>query len=655
MPLPSLRILIAEDNEDDALLIIREIRKGGYVVTFERVDTEVDMAAAFARQAWDVVISDVNMPAFSAERALALMKRTGHDLPFIVVSGVIGEETAVSLLKSGAQDFILKTNLARLVPAIERECREVEARRGRREAEQARRVSEERYALAARGTNDGLWDWDLIAGTLYCSPRWKAIVGCEADELSGRPDDWLALIHPDDRPAVDLAIATHLAERSAHLAVEHRLRHRDGAWRWVLARGLAVYDATGRPCRMAGSLTDITARKESEQQLRAAKDDLENALAAKTRFLAAASHDLRQPFQSMRLYQHMMSESLTEPLHKKMVTNLGEAMAAGEGLLHALLDVSTLDAGIIPVHAADIRPLDVATAVMREFEQEAATRRIRMTVRGVTDMVHTDPTQLGRILRNLVSNALRYTEDGGRILITCRRSADHLLVQVWDTGIGIPEDMLGAVFEDFVQVGNAERDRRHGLGLGLSIVRRTARLLGCSVSVRSRLGHGSVFCITFPHRTTALADNVVRLTAANAGTSPSRAFRILVIEDDEMQLTALRLMLESWGYAVQAAGTAAEAFALLARSAQPPNLIISDFRLPGDATGVEVVAQLSQQAGHRIPALIVTGDTAPERIREAARTGCRLLHKPYNPSILHSAIAGIASQTDPRFRAMAEK
>src|SRR5690349_18724936 len=197
-PPSHLHVLIADDNEDDALLIVHRIRTGGYEVEFECIDGAPDMAAALARRTWDVIISDVNMPRFGAAAALALATERGVDCPFIVVSGVIGEETAVTLLKNGAHDFILKSNLARLVPAIERELRDAEVRHARREAEDACRISEERYALVARGTNDGLWDWDLVAGKIYYSARWKAILGFDAGIIGDDPAEWLDRVHPDD-------------------------------------------------------------------------------------------------------------------------------------------------------------------------------------------------------------------------------------------------------------------------------------------------------------------------------------------------------------------------------------------------------------------------------------------------------------------------
>jgi CheY-like chemotaxis protein/anti-sigma regulatory factor (Ser/Thr protein kinase) len=317
-------------------------------------------------------------------------------------------------------------------------------------------------------------------------------------------------------------------------------------------------------------------------------------------------------------------------------------MAAGEALLHALLDISTLDAGVIQVDVKDVHALPCVTAVAREFEAEAQARSISLKVMGAEDFIQTDPLLLGQIVRNLLSNALRYTPDGGRVLVACRRRREELVIEVWDTGQGIPEDMQEAIFEDFVQVANPERDRRKGLGLGLGIVRRTAKLLGCSLSLRSRPGRGSVFAIAFPKIAAADPPNVVRLPG-NTGSRRQEPFRVLLIEDDTLQLMALQFVLEDWGYAVMAAPTAEEAFAALAGSAVLPGLIISDFRLPGEINGVQAVARICNEARRHIPAIIVTGDTAPERIKEAAATGCQLLHKPYDPAVLKTTIDALTA------------
>lgn len=264
-----LKVLIVEDVEDDALLIARELRRGGYDPVLTRVETEPAMRAALDEcSTVDIIISDYTLPQFSGPAALEVFTRCRCDLPFIIVSGTIGEETAVSLLKAGAHDFILKSNLARLVPAVDRELREVEVRRARRRAEACLRESEERYALAAQGANDGLWDWDLRAGSVYYSPRWKAMLGYTEDDIGDRIDEWFSRVHEDDRPAVEARLQAHLSGATAHFESEHRMRNRRDEILWMLTRGLAVRDADRQPYRVAGSQTDITERKLAEERLR---------------------------------------------------------------------------------------------------------------------------------------------------------------------------------------------------------------------------------------------------------------------------------------------------------------------------------------------------------------------------------------------------
>jgi diguanylate cyclase (GGDEF)-like protein/PAS domain S-box-containing protein len=262
-----LRVLLVEDSEDDALLLLRELRRGGYTPTWERVDTPAAMEAALEGQAWDLVISDYNMPRFSGPAALSILQQRGLDLPLIMVSGVIGEETAVVAMQAGADDYLMKGSLARLTPAVRRALREAEHRRERKRAEAALRESEERYALAALGANDGLWDWHLASDQIYFSPRWKSMLGHEDFQIGDSPEEWFRRVHPADLERLRADIAAHLEGRSPHFENEHRMLHRDGAYHWMLTRGVAVRDAAGAAQRIAGSQTDITRRKQVEEQL----------------------------------------------------------------------------------------------------------------------------------------------------------------------------------------------------------------------------------------------------------------------------------------------------------------------------------------------------------------------------------------------------
>ncbi|MGQ5524387.1 putative bifunctional diguanylate cyclase/phosphodiesterase [Chitinimonas sp. PSY-7] len=265
----SLKVLVVDDSEDDALLNVLALRRQGFEVNYRRVEAEETMREALEKETWDLVLSDYSMPHFSAQQALAVFRERTLLIPFIVVTGTIGEESAVAMMKAGVNDFILKTHLKRLASVVERELRETGNRRAKYDAEVALRESQERYELAIRGANDGLWDWHIREETLYVSPRWKVLLGyTEDDEFAPLPSTWRALMHPDEVESIRSQLIRHLKGETPHFEAEQRLRHRDGSWRWMLTRGMALIDpTTGTAHRMAGSLTDITERKRAEEQM----------------------------------------------------------------------------------------------------------------------------------------------------------------------------------------------------------------------------------------------------------------------------------------------------------------------------------------------------------------------------------------------------
>lgn len=260
----------------------------------------------------------------------------------------------------------------------------------------------------------------------------------------------------------------------------------------------SIFDLTIEPLRSrTGNIVGIIGTAIDVSELTRARIRAEQANQSKSRFLAAASHDLRQPFQAMRLFHHLLSSRLTSPQQTEVATRMAEAMDAGESLLNALLDISTLEAGKVEPNLANVKVSEIIGRVAREVEPQAAEKGLSLRWVDCRAIVRSDPVLLTRMIRNLATNALRYTERGG-ILIGCRRLQGSLRIEVWDTGCGIPKDKLDFIFEDFFQIGNLERDRSRGLGLGLSIVIRLADLLNHPVSVRSQEGRGSVFCIEVP-------------------------------------------------------------------------------------------------------------------------------------------------------------
>ncbi len=385
-----------------------------------------------------------------------------------------------------------------------------------------------------------------------------------------------------------------------------------------------------------------------------ALEEKERANQAKGRFLSAANHDLRQPLQALRLFHHLLMERLREPRDRSIAEKMGEALDAGEKLLHALLEVATLDAGVVRPEVADVPVARILDDAVAEFREVAGEKGLALRVMPCGLSVRTDRVMLSRMLRDLVRNAIAYTQSG-RVTIGCRRRGPWLRIEVWDTGAGIPDEHLESIFEDFVQLGNPERDRRQGLGLGLAKVRRKAALLDHAVEVRSRFGAGSVFAISVP--VAAVERPPEAVLPESTGELPAASSRlILVVEDDPVQRNGVQLLLESWGHRVMEAADGEAAVRLVEAALRDegsggsggttgkPDLVVTDFRLPGALTGVQVVARVGELLESPIPGIILTGDTAPERIREAVATGCRLLHKPFPPDKLRDALSAVVAE-----------
>jgi len=262
-----LRVLFVEDLPADVKLCLRELKKACFEVTEDVVQTREEFLERIRKIPYDIILSDQRLPKWTGTEALECLQQEGKDIPFILVTGTLGEEAAVECIKKGAADYVLKDRLARLPVAIRQALAEKTAREGQTRMEEELRESEERYALAAQGANDGLWDWNLKSNQIYFSSRWKSMLGFEQNEIGNSPEEWFTRVHPKDIERLKTKITAHLGGHVRHLQNEHRMLHKDGTYRWMFARGLAVRNPEGQASRIAGSQTDITERKASEERL----------------------------------------------------------------------------------------------------------------------------------------------------------------------------------------------------------------------------------------------------------------------------------------------------------------------------------------------------------------------------------------------------
>ncbi|WP_207456518.1 PAS domain S-box protein [Azospirillum sp. SYSU D00513] len=513
------------------------------------------------------------------------------------------------------------------------------------DAENARRQSEERFHSIFELAAVGIERVSLDGRYLDVNAKLCAILGARREELLGGSIRDRA--EPADQQAEDAMIGRLQAGDIPSYAVEKRYRRPDGSVVWTLVTSSLARITGGEDAYRIAIVEDITERKAMEEALRGAKEEAERANLAKSRFLAAASHDLRQPLQSLFFFTAALEGHLGaaregdpaggDPRAAGMVRHLQEGLDALKELLDSLLDVSRLDAGVVTPTLEEFPLSELFEHLDAAYAPAAAEKGLDWRLESCGGTVRSDRTLLLRLVRNLVENALRYTESG-LVRVQCRAEGERVAIIVQDTGIGIPPEHLERIFEEFHQVGNPERDRAQGLGLGLAIVRRLSRLLDHPVEVRSVHGRGSAFRVLVP---AAGAQQRAPESAVPARPEPATEGQgrlAVLVDDDAVVLMGLQIILREWGYSVLAAGDPDQAMERLGRQNRVPDIVIADYRLREGRVGTEVVRRVRERFGPQVPGVILTGETGPECLHDAAAHGLRVIHKPVTPRQLSTAV-----------------
>ena len=392
------------------------------------------------------------------------------------------------------------------------------------------------------------------------------------------------------------------------------------------------------------TFSDITERKHAAKLVDDAKKEAELATVAKSRFLAVASHDLRQPLQTLALLQGLLAKRVEGEKAQELVGRLDETLGAMTGMLNTLLDINQIDAGTVQPVISRFSLKNLFAELQDEYSYHARAKRLTLKVIHSNSVVDTDKRLLEQMLRNLISNALKYTKRG-KIVLGVRHLADRIRIEIHDTGIGIAPTELQAIFDEYHQVNNAARERSRGLGLGLSIVQRLGQLLGHQVDVRSALGKGSVFSIEImlSHGDAAPVTKTTDLPVTHID---QRTASILIVDDDPEVRALLELLLNDEGHITQVAADGPSALALVDGAQFAPDLILTDYNLPNGMDGLRLAAKLRNKLGAALPVIILTGDISTDTMKDVGGQQCVQLNKPVKAVELSAMIQRLLAGTE---------
>jgi len=501
-----LNILLLEDNLNDAELIRFQLTKSGFNFRLAHI-IELDLFIETVRVSQpDLILSDYNLIGYTGLDALQIVKTECPLIPFIIVTGNLDEETSAETIKSGAWDYVLKDRLGRLELAIKNALELKKEKAEKAKALENLKKSEERFSLAVNGTMDGIWDQNIETGECYYSPRYKSMLGYNEQEFKDICNTWINLLHPDDKEATLLALLKNLNHELPQYKAEFRMKCKDGTYKWILSLGKAIFDNTGKACRITGSNKDISERKERERELIEAKEKAEESNRLKSAFLNNISHEIRTPMNAIQGYSDLFNKrALTEDKKNQFNEIINKS---GKRLLHIvddILDISKIESKQLEINTEirKVKPLlDEIIDEHRQRELVDSKPNIEFRTAFPSNFMEstlvTDPVRFKQIWYNLISNSIKFT-DKGFVEIGCQLKnsiTEEIVFYVKDTGIGISDLEKDKIFEPFRQADN-ERFKE-GTGLGLSITKGLVQLLNGKIWFESIVNIGTIFYFSFP-------------------------------------------------------------------------------------------------------------------------------------------------------------
>jgi two-component system, sensor histidine kinase and response regulator len=628
------KILIIDDSPDDAELIARVLRRSGHQMEYARVDTADAMLGALKRQHWDIVIADYSMPRFNGLAALNLLKSENPDVPFILVSGTVGEELAVEAMKAGAQDYIVKHNLRRLPLAVDRELRDAEVRRERARAE-------ERYRSLFERVPVGVFSIAPDGRVLDANTAFVQMLGFHsAGELKR-----LSIASLWDDPNEFFQRNAIIMRDGVIRDYESRLRRTDGSILWCAESVRAEYDAAGKSVtQFEGVAVDITFRKRAQQELTAARDAALETARLKSEFLANMSHEIRTPLNGIIGMSALLHDSPLDNEQREYADIIGASAQSLLTIVNDVLDFSKMSAGKLVFEKLDFDLTDTVESVVKLMRERARQKHLELKL--VIDpeipyLVRGDPTRLRQVLSNLLGNAIKFTHEGEvSVSVTYADATEDeviILFAVTDTGIGISPDAMRGLFQPFHQADGSTTRKYGGTGLGLAISAQLVERMGGKIEASSVPGQGSTFSFLAHFERCAQA---ARPSASGEGLA---GLRVLIVDDDPTNRQILVRQLTSWGVSCNAAASGAEALASMREHATstPFEAVLLDLAMP-EMDGLMLAERIKTD-----PALAQTRLLMMSSLGGRAEVGAESapveawLTKPVPPSQLFDSLAAL--------------
>jgi two-component system, cell cycle sensor histidine kinase and response regulator CckA len=626
-----LRVLVIEDLEDDMLLMLRELRRGGYTLEHLRVETPSEMEAALDRQDWDIVIADYTLPMFSAPAALKLLQQKQRDLPFIIVSGTIGEETAVTAMKAGAHDYIIKGQLTRLLPAVERELREAKERRKRQDAElalqeseAALRQSQQQYQALAEASPVGIFRTDALGNCIYVNRQWSEMTGIPFEQAV--QGDWARALHPEDREQI-LEAWQIAFQNTVPLRLEFRFRKPDGAIVWVLCQALPEGGIAG--LGYIGTVTDITEKKQLEAQfLRAQRLESLGTLAS------GIAHDFNNILTPILAISQLLPMKLTDldAPHQQLLDILEDSARRGADLVKQILVFARGGEGKhVPLQVNHL------LAEVLQMVRQTFPKGIEIQAYPSADdlwTVSADATQLHQVLMNLAVNARDAMNHGGLLSFSAKniiidepfarmnlgaQVGSYVVITVADTGTGISTELLERIFDPFFTTKAVGQ----GTGLGLSTTLGIVRNHDGFVKVHSEVGQGSQFKVYLP----TIGDKVMTPAVPPLFINGNHEL-ILIVEDEPSIQQVTKASLEDCNYRTLVASDGIEAIALYTEHHQEISLVLMDIMMPS-LDGLSAIRAL-MDINPNVSVIAMSGLATHSQVTETLGSNVKaFLSKPY--------------------------